>query len=63
MTQQLDMFREREPIIEQPTFIGPDNSLLLVPPEAKPTGPESAERKAARLREIEERKEKKGVAA
>lgn len=56
MVQQLDFFRAPAPIIEQPSFIGPDNSLTLVPPSLQPTGAESAERKAARLREIEDRK-------
>ena len=54
MTQQLDLFKA--PMIEQPSFIGPDNSLILVPPSPVPTGAEAAERRAARLREIEDRK-------
>jgi hypothetical protein len=54
MTQQLDFFRAPAPM--QPCFIGPDNSLLLVPPSPEPTGAEAAERRAARLREIEDRK-------
>lgn len=33
-----------------------DNELVLVPPSLRPTGYEAAERKAARLREIEDRK-------
>lgn len=61
MTQQLDFFRAPEPIIEQPSFIGPDNSLVLVPPALQPTGAESAERKAARLRELDDRKAAKSV--
>jgi hypothetical protein len=56
MIQQLDLFRAPAPIIEQPCFIGADNSLILVPPSHEPTGAEAAERRAARLREIEDRK-------
>jgi hypothetical protein len=56
MIQQLDFFRAPAPMIEQPCFIGPDNSLILVPPSPEPTGAEGAERRAARLREIEDRK-------
>ena len=63
MIQQLDFFRAPAPIIEQPSFIGPDNSLILVQPTENPTGAEAAERRAARLREIEDRKTKKEVAA
>ncbi|HNT89779.1 MAG TPA: hypothetical protein PKL84_18090 [Candidatus Hydrogenedentes bacterium] len=55
MTQQLDFFRAPAPIIEQPSFIGADNALILFPPPPKPTGAEAAERKAARLREIKDR--------
>ena len=56
MPQQLDFFRAPAPIIEQPLLILPDNTLVLVHPEENPTGPEAMERKAARLREIEDRK-------
>jgi len=56
MTQQLDFFREPAPIIEQPVFITQDNALLLVPPSVHPTGAEGSERKAARLRELDDRK-------
>lgn len=56
MIQQLDFFRAPAPIIEQPCFIGADNSLILVQPTENPTGAEAAERRAARLREIEDRK-------
>lgn len=56
MTQQLDFFKAPAPMVEQPTFIGPDNALILVHPVEEPTGPEAAERKAARLREIEDRR-------
>lgn len=55
MTQQLDFFRAPAPIIEQPAFILPDNTLVLVQPAENPTGAEAAERKAARLREIKDR--------
>ena len=56
MTQQLDLFRAPAPIIEQPCFILPDNSLILVQPTENPTGAEAAERKyeIARLRAIYE---------
>ena len=56
MTQQLDFFKVPEPIIEQPSFIGDGNVLMLVHPVERPTGAEAAERRAARLREIEDRK-------
>lgn len=56
MTQQLDFFKAPEPVFEQPVFILPGNTLALVPPTPRPCGPESQERRAARLREIEERK-------
>ena len=56
MIQQLDFFRAPAPIIEQPAFILPDNTLVLVQPAENPTGAEAAERRAARLREIEDRK-------
>ena len=49
MIQQLDLFRAPAPIIEQPCFILPDNSLILVQPTENPTGAEAAERKAAPL--------------
>ena len=55
MIQQLDFFRAPAPIIEQPAFILPDNTLVLVQPAENPTGAEAAERKAARLREIKDR--------
>ena len=55
MTQQLDFFRAPAPMIEQPSFIGADNTLILFPPSPEPTGAEAAERKAARLREIKDR--------
>lgn len=55
MTQQLDFFNAPAPMIEQPSFIGADNTLILFPPSPKPTGAEAAERKAARLREIKDR--------
>jgi hypothetical protein len=56
MTQQLDFFKAPAPMIEQVSFIGADNSLILVQPTENPTGAEAAERRAARLREIEDRK-------
>ena len=56
MTQQLDFFRAPALVIEQPCFIGAGNALILVPPSPAPTGAEALERKAARLREIEDRK-------
>ena len=56
MNQQLDFFRAPAPVIVQPTFIGPDNTLMLAPPSWHPVGAEAAERKAARLREIEDRR-------
>ena len=55
MTQQLDFFKEPTPMVEQPMLIGPGNALILVPPSLQPVGPEAAERKAARLREIADR--------
>lgn len=55
MIQQLDFFRAPVPVIVQPTFIGPDNTLMLAPPSWHPVGAEAAERKAARLREIADR--------
>lgn len=55
MIQQLDFFRAPIPMIEQPSFIGADNTLILFPPSPEPTGPEAVERKAARLREIKDR--------
>lgn len=55
MIQQLDFFRAPAPMIEQPSFIGADNTLILFPPSPEPTGAEAAERKAARLREIKDR--------
>ena len=55
MTQQLDFFKAPTPMIEQPSFIGADNTLILFPPSPEPTGAEAAERKAARLREIKDR--------
>ena len=42
-------------MIEQPSFIGENNTLVLFPPSPEPTGAEAAERKAARLREIKDR--------
>lgn len=56
MTHQLDFFKAPEPVFEQPVFILAGNNLALVPPTPRPCGPEGAERKAARLREIEDRK-------
>ena len=56
MTQQLDLFKAPAPMIDQVSFIGADNSLVLVQPAENPTGAEAAERRAARLREIEDRK-------
>jgi len=55
MTQQLDFFKTPTLMIEQPSFIGADNTLILFPPSPEPTGAEAAERKAARLREIKDR--------
>ena len=55
MTQQLDFFNAPAPMIEQPSFIGENNILILFPPSPEPTGAEAAERKAARLREIKDR--------
>lgn len=52
MIQQLDFFKAPAPMIEQASFIGADNTLILFPPSPEPTGAEAAERKAARLREI-----------
>ena len=63
MIQQLDFFRAPTPIIEQPAFILPDNTLVLVQPTENPTGAEAAERKAARLREIKDREAKTARAA
>lgn len=56
MTQQLDLFRKPEPVIVQPTFIGSDNVLMFEPPSFRPVGAEAVERKAARQREIEDRR-------
>lgn len=47
MIQQLDFFKAPAPTIEQPSFIGADNTLILFPPSPEPTGAEAAERKAA----------------
>ena len=55
MTQQLDFFKAPTPMIEQPSFIGENNGLILFPPSPEPIGAEAAERKAARLREIKDR--------
>ena len=55
MTQQLDFFKAPTPMIEQPSFIGENNVLILFPPSPEPTGAEAMERKAARLREIKDR--------
>ena len=55
MTQQLDFFKAPAPMIEQPSFIGENNTLILFPPSPEPMGAEAAERKAARLREIKDR--------
>jgi len=55
MIQQLDFFKAPAPMIEQPSFIGENNTLVLFPPSPEPTGAEAAERKAARLREIKDR--------
>ena len=55
MTQQLDFFNAPAPMVEQPSFIGADNTLILFPPSPEPIGAEAAERKAARLREIKDR--------
>ena len=55
MIQQLDFFKAPTPMIEQPSFIGADNALILFPPSPAPTGAEAVERKAARLREIKDR--------
>lgn len=54
MTQQLDLFQETpEPL---PDIIQ-DNALVLVSPTLRPASDaEALERKAARLREIEDRK-------
>jgi uncharacterized protein (UPF0254 family) len=49
-------------MIEQPSFIGADNALILFPPSPEPTGAEAAERKAARLREIKDRETAKILA-
>ena len=54
MIQQLDFFKAPTPMIEQPSFIGENNILILFPPSPEPTGAEAAERKAARLREIKD---------
>ena len=52
MIQQLNFFKAPAPMIEQASFIGADNTLILFPPSPEPIGAEAAERKAARLREI-----------
>lgn len=54
MTQQLDMFQE--PVELPPEIIGQDNALVLVAPRLVPTDAEALERKAARLRELEDRR-------
>ena len=54
MTQQLDMFQA--PVELPPDIIGEDNTLVLVAPTLRPTDAEALERKAARLREIADRK-------
>lgn len=56
MVQQLDFFRAPAPVIVQPTFIGDNNTLMLAPPSLRPVGAEALERKAARQREIDDRK-------
>jgi len=55
MIQQLDFFKAPAPMIEQASFIGENNALILFPPSPEPIGAEAAERKAARLREIKDR--------
>ena len=63
MIQQLDFFKAPTPMIEQPSFIGADNTLILFPPSPEPTGAEAAERKAARLREIKDREAARAAAS
>ena len=41
MIQQLDFFKAPAPMIEQPSFIGADNTLILFPPSLEPTGGET----------------------
>lgn len=61
MTQQLDLFRDPAPS-QMALTITPDNALVLVSPSENPTGAEAAERRLARLREVEDRRrEKKGM--
>lgn len=58
---QLDFFREQEPS-QMSATITQDNALVLTFSSMRPTGAEAAERKLARLREVEDRKrEKKGL--
>jgi len=59
MNQQLDLFREPPPV--QTSLITPDGLLVLTHPVMRPTGAEAVERKAARLREIEDRKREKAM--
>ncbi len=54
---QLDLFKAVAPVRQAPAIITPDNELVLAPPVLYPSGIEAVERKAARLREIEDRKE------
>lgn len=54
MTQQLDMFQE--PVELPPDIIGQGNTLVLVAPRLVPTDAEALERRAARQREIDDRK-------
>lgn len=56
MIQQLDFFTKPTPMVEQITMIAAGNVLILHHPSVKPVGAEAVERKAARLREIEDRK-------
>lgn len=54
-TMQLDFFTPPAPR-QMRARITADNVLVLVPPNVDPRGIEAVERRAARLREIEDRK-------
>lgn len=59
MTQQLDLFAHAAP---KPSTVAQGSAFCLESPSMRPTGSEAVERKAARLREIEDRRrEKKGM--
>lgn len=59
MTQQLELFTDTA---REALTAAQGSEFVLVSPSMRPTGAEAAERKLARLREIEDRRrEKKGM--